>query len=255
MMGLEKLFSYLLDHFLFMMLWTIRRTPDSLIQMIRPPLEYLIRCLLSTVLYKRERVVHKNLKIVYKEKTEKDRNIFVKKYKKTLIRNYIDIALLIIKKRSINKILGMENLNNSLKKGKGIIFLTWHTNHFFLLLYVLNKYGISTYTFIKPSHVKKIYEMEKNYILSLGHHFIVVSNSYQALRESIHAIKNKCYVGFFFDQNFNAKTAKKVDFMGEKVNVSTGILNIALKFDVPIIPIYTKEDENHQYQVIYRERI
>ena len=229
----------------------IHYSPSFLIIVVRRLLETIIQY----ISIKEESVIHKNLKIVYKDtKTIKDRKIFVKKYKKIFIRHAIDMLSIAIKKQQM-EIVGINHLHQVMQKNRGILFLSLHTNHFILFGMALKKH-MSLWVLRKKLRLRQASKLEENLIVDTGHRYITITKNYhQPMKKIIRAMKNKEPMIFFFDQKFDDITVKKIDFFGRKTSVSSGILNMAMKFDVPIVPIYTNENEKGQYQLIIEEEI
>ena len=230
----------------------IRHFPYVLTICLKQIFTYTVR----RVLKRKEKIIHKNLKIVYGDtKTEQDRNTFIKEYEKTMIRNCVDVATTIICKRKQNEVLGLENYNKAIKKGRGVLYLSFHTNHFIFTPYIVRPY-IHLHFLLRKHKKNKVESDLFIHFLSnhLGHGVIITDDHSQAIKNMIHVIRNKSSIAFLFDHNFKDNPTY-VDFFGKKASVSTGVLNIALKFNVPMLPSWTEEYENHKYRVRIGEEI
>ncbi|MGD0230687.1 MAG: lysophospholipid acyltransferase family protein [Syntrophorhabdales bacterium] len=75
----------------------------------------------------------------------------------------------------------------------------------------------------------------------------------ETARDVIRLLRQHHMVAFLGDQREKRSKAVWVEFFGEKVPTSKGLVAIAMKTGFPIVPIYAKRDGFLRYTVVYNE--
>lgn len=176
-----------------------------------------------------------NLKIAFaKTKTPNA----LKKINQRLFRNFGQNLMELLRLPLLNssnfskyvKVEGKEHLENSLKKGKGVILLAMHFGSWELASLSCAMFGSPYKVIVKPQ--KKFLKLDDllNSYRSCGGN--VVLSRGLGTRELVKSLKNNEIIGMVVDQG--GKDGVLVPFFGRHASMSVGAMRIGLKFDVPV---------------------
>lgn len=154
----------------------------------------------------------------------------------------------LLKKRV--EILGKENLDNALSKGRGIILVSAHFGNFPLLLCRLALEGYKTVGVMRPmrdSRAEKIF-MEKRVRFKIKTIYnqprdVCVNNIIEALR-------NNELIFIPIDQNFGTGGVF-VDFFGRKAATATGPVVLAQRTKAVILPCFIIRQKDDTHKIIF----
>ena len=73
-------------------------------------------------------------------------------------------------------------------------------------------------------------------------------------RDVIRALKEGCLLGVLIDQDMPVRGVF-VDFFGHPAHTATGLASLALKYSVPVFPVFTYRDEEHRHHICIGESI
>ena len=140
---------------------------------------------------------------------------------------------------------GKEYLDEALKKGNGVILLGGHIGNWELLAASLASLG---YTINVVA--KKIYDERLNDILvgirkSQGVKSLLRSES---TKDMIKCFKNNESLGILIDQDTTVKGCF-VNFFGKKCFTPLGATVMALKYNVPVLPVFVRRIENNRHLI------
>jgi len=127
-----------------------------------------------------------------------------------------------------------EGINTARQKGKGAILISGHFGQWEAIRHFCNKNGTPVGAVYKPSHnphFDKIFRTN----LAYGNAPVFPSGA-KGMSDLMRYVRNGGVVAILIDQN--AKRAEPFDFLGQGAPTSTVAAKIAVKFNIPIIPVY-----------------
>lgn len=154
----------------------------------------------------------------------------------------------------MTSIEGLDNLNKSLQKGKGVILLLSHFGSFLLPLPVLGYKGYKVIQVAgkpliegnRPVH-RKIFEFRKNETDKLPIQFI---QSNQYLGTLIRALNNNAVLVIAFDGRAGDKWIP-VQLLNRTGYFSPGPFNLAIKTGAQILPTFVVRGKNNRHKIIF----
>ncbi len=144
------------------------------------------------------------------------------------------------------RVEGKENLLRALSHGRGAVVFLPHFGNWELLSLV---YGA-----LMPNRAKAVALPLKNKWLNLliwryrQHLSLELIPRKQAVRKTLHALKNNCAVGFFADQNAG-REGVVVDFFRTDVSAVRGPVTFALRTGAPLLFSLDIRQENDDHHV------
>ena len=202
--------------------------------------------------FKSDDIINKNLQIVYNDLELEDK----KKIKQQMWSNYgkTFVEYLFLKKFRKNKdhmqIEGEENLKDIIDGNKQVIFISGHFANFELMSMELTKRKIKLATIYRPlnnfflnpfmEYVRETYVCKNQ-----------IKKGISGVKEAIDYIKKNYNVALMVDQRVSE--GKKLPFFEEPALTTTLPAQLALKFNLEIIPIYIRRMERDNFEMeIYK---
>ena len=163
--------------------------------------------------------------------------LFLKKFKST--NSHIEIK-------------GEEILRNIKKNNKPVIFVSGHFANFELMSMELTKRNIKLATIYRPLNnffLNPFMEfLRKKYICANQ-----IKKGMAGVKESINYIKNNFSIALMIDQRVSE--GKKLPFFEHMALTTTMPAQIALKFNLDIVPIYINRKSNNNFKIEVYEPI
>ncbi len=187
----------------------------------------------------------KNVSIAFPEKSKLERIKIAKEGLYCFCLSMIDFCLLPKADFKNCRLVGRENYDKALEKGKGVLVLSLHLGSGDYGTGFLAKQGIRLAIISKTFKNMMLNEFWFGVRRRLGTVFIPAHSgetSFQILRE----LKNKKGVVFVADQFMGKPYGIETTFFGKKTGTAYGLALFAIKTGAPVIPIYTyrnKDDE------------
>ncbi len=128
---------------------------------------------------------------------------------------------------------GFENYAESLRRGKGTLFLTAHFGAWELCPFAHAVYGHPLKFVIRPIDNPYIDEMINGYRVLSGNQLI---EKKEALREILRALRNNQAVGILIDQNATMDSGVFVPFFNIPACTTTSLATIALRTCATVVP-------------------
>lgn len=178
---------------------------------------------------------YSNIKLAFQDKkTPVEIKKITKKQFIHLGQNLIDLLRLphLDKKRfeKYISISGLENIDASLKKGKGVVLLAMHFGSWELVNVSFVLTGYPYKVFVKPQEkFSKLDDLLNEYRECGGS---VVLTRGAGTRDLIKSLQNNEIIGMVVDQG--GRRGKLVPFFNRQASMSIGALRMALKSDIPI---------------------
>jgi Kdo2-lipid IVA lauroyltransferase/acyltransferase len=150
------------------------------------------------------------------------------------------------------KIKGEEILNKIKQNNKPVIFVSGHFANFELMSMELTKKGINLATIYRPLNnffLNPFMEkLRKKYICQNQ-----IKKGMSGVKESIHYIKNNFSIALMIDQRVSE--GKRLPFFEHMALTTTIPAQMALKFNLNIVPIYISRKVNDCFEVEIYEPI
>ena len=204
--------------------------------------------------FKSKKVIEKNLsifndKILESEKKRISLNMW-KNYGMTFI-EYIFLDFF-RKNNSHIQIVGEKNLDNIINKNKPAIFVSGHFANFELMSMEITKKNIKLATIYRPlnnfflnpfmEYIRKKYVCENQ-----------IKKGLKGVRESIEYLKKNISIALMIDQRVSE--GEKIPFFGKLAFTTTLPAQLAIKFNVPIIPVFIERIDQDKFRIEFFKEI
>ena len=165
--------------------------------------------------------------------------IYLKQFKKDNFNQFIEIE-------------GLNYLNDIKKNNEQVIFVSGHFNNFELMAMEIEKAGIDVCAVYRPLNnpfLNIIMErIRKKYVCKNQ-----IKKGINGVRESIEFIKKKHSIALMIDQRVSE--GEKVSFFGKPSLTTTLPAQLALKYDLKIIPVFIERIKNDQFKLEFQKEI
>jgi len=208
--------------------------------------------LLIGPLFKSKKVVQKNLNIFSSKLSDKLKmkisNEMWKNYGKTFIEY---VYLNHFRKKNFHVIVkGEENLNQIKNLKKPVIFVSGHFANFELMSMEITKKDIKLATIYRPLNnifLNPFMEyLRKKYICKNQ-----IKKGINGVRESINYLKKGYSIALMVDQRVSE--GKKINFFGKPSLTTTLPAQLALKFNLKILPVFIERDSNDKFIIDFQK--
>ena len=204
--------------------------------------------------FKSKKIIKKNL-INFKNnlsvfEREKIISSMWKNYGKTFI-EYIFLSYF-RKNNSHIVIDGEENLKKSLQTNKPVIFISGHFANYELMSMEITKKNIKLATIYRPLN---------NYFLNplmeyLRRKYVCknqIKKGVSGVRDAINYLKKDFSVALMIDQRVSE--GEKINFFGKPALTTTLPAQLALKFDLSIVPVFIERDSKNNFRLKFFNQI
>jgi Kdo2-lipid IVA lauroyltransferase/acyltransferase len=204
--------------------------------------------------FKSKKILKKNLDISFpkfsnQRKKEIEKNMW-KNYGMTFI-EYVFLNYLQIKRDHI-KIYGEDILLNIINSKKPVIFISGHFANFELMSMEITKKKINLATIYRPINnffLNPFMEyLRKKYVCKNQ-----IKKGINGVRETIEYIKNKHSIALMIDQRVSE--GEKISFFNIPAYTTTLPAQLAIKYDLKIIPVYIKREQNNNFIIEFKNEI
>ena len=188
--------------------------------------------------------IFKSKKIIYSNLEIFEKNISLQKKEKIISNMWLNYGMTFIeyiflsyfrKNYSHITIEGENYLNNILKKGKPVIFVSGHFANYELMSMEITKKDIKLATIYRPLNnifLNPLMEyLRKKYVCPNQ-----IKKGINGVREAIKYIKKDYSVALMIDQRVSE--GEKIDLFGKAALTTTLPAQLALKYDLSICPVY-----------------
>jgi KDO2-lipid IV(A) lauroyltransferase len=200
---------------------------------------------------KRKKTAYANLRRAFPDKSEAEIRAIMAKMFRHLGKSAFEMLLVDTFKperdlETCFEFHGLEHLRDAYALDHGVIILSGHIGFWEVGTFFLGALGFPA------DFVAK--QMRNPYI---GRHFERlreagggrVIDARQGARKIVRSLAEKRVVCVLLDQHTSPRTSVKVDFFGRPAYTTPIITQIAMKYDVPIVPVFTYRTEDDRYQV------
>lgn len=205
-------------------------------------------------IFKSRKIIDSNLKIFSKKNPNFNKEIIIKNMWKNYGMTFIEYMFLNFFKKSNShiQIEGEDNLKNVMIKNKPVIFISGHFANYELMSMEITKKGVKLATIYRPLN---------NYFLNpfmeyLRKKFVCknqIKKGVSGVRNAIEFIKNDHSIALMVDQRLSE--GEKIDFFGEPASTTTLPAQLAIKFDLSIIPVFIERREDNNFRIKFLDEI
>ena len=204
--------------------------------------------------FKSKKIIEKNLinfsrKVVNVNKKSITKDMWIN-YGKTFIEYiFLDIFQ---KKNSHMQLINEEILLQISEEKKPVIFISGHFANFELMSMEITKKNIQLATIYRPLNnffLNPFMEyLRKKYVCKNQ-----IKKGINGVRESIEYIKKNYSIALMIDQRVSE--GEKIDFFDRPAFTSTLPAQLAMKFNLDIVPVYIERDQNDNFTIEFKNRI
>jgi KDO2-lipid IV(A) lauroyltransferase len=154
----------------------------------------------------------------------------------------------LLKKRV--QMVGKENLDNALSRGKGVILISAHFGNFPLLMGKISLEGYKIGGIMRPMRdhrAEKIFFKKRNH---LGIKTIYSVPRKECVEETLRSLRNNELVFIPVDQNFGTGGVF-VDFFGQKAATATGPVVIARRTGAALLPCFIIRQPDDTHKIVF----
>ena len=205
-------------------------------------------------IFKSRKTIDSNLNIFSKKNPNLNKEIIIKNMWKNYGMTFIEYMFLNFFKKSNShiQIEGEDNLKNVMIKNKPVIFISGHFANYELMSMEITKKGVKLATIYRPLN---------NYFLNpfmeyLRKKFVCknqIKKGVSGVRNAIEYIKNDHSIALMVDQRLSE--GEKIDFFGEPASTTTLPAQLAIKFDLSIIPVFIERREDNNFRIKFLDEI
>ena len=147
---------------------------------------------------------------------------------------------------------GLQVLRDAAAKGTGAIIVSGHFGQWDAARHYLKSKGMETGAISQPSSNHYFNRISVPQIENAGKP--IFRNERRGTADMVRHVRKGGFVAILLDQRFN--TGEKLDFLGLPALTSTGAARIALKYDLPMIPVYgTRRDGSLDVDIVFEAPI
>lgn len=167
----------------------------------------------------------------------------------------LELMFLLDKPKLIKRrveIIGKENLDTTLSKGRGAILVSAHFGNFPLMLFRIRSEGYKTSGIMRPmrdSRVEKLFQKKRT---KLGIKTIYNQPRRACVETTLKTLRNNEVVFIPIDQNFGTGGVF-VDFFGKKAATAAGPVVLALRTKADIIPSFIVRQKDDTHKIIFEK--
>lgn len=205
-------------------------------------------------IFKSRKTIDSNLNIFSKKNPNLNKEIIIKNMWKNYGMTFIEYVFLNFFKKSNShiQIEGEDNLKNVMIKNKPVIFISGHFANYELMSMEITKKGVKLATIYRPLN---------NYFLNpfmeyLRKKFVCknqIKKGVSGVRDAIEYIKNDHSIALMVDQRLSE--GEKIDFFGEPASTTTLPAQLAIKFNLSIIPVFIERREDNNFRIKFLDEI
>jgi len=200
-------------------------------------------CVIAPI-FKSKKIIKKNLKIFNKNISKLEENTIISNVWKNYGKTFIEYIFLDIfrKESSHIKIYGKENLERIKRIKKPVVFISGHFSNFELMSMEITKNEIKLATIYRPLNnyfLNPFMEyLRKKYICKHQ-----IKKGIKGVREAIEFIKKNYSIALMIDQRVSE--GERIDFFNQPALTTTLPAQLAIKFNLSIIPVFIERDKNN----------
>ena len=203
---------------------------------------------------KSKKVVNNNLHTFDKKISESKKNQIIDNMWKNYGMTFIEYIFLDYFKKSNThiQIIGQDNLSDPIDKNKPVIFVSGHFANFELMSMEITKKNINLATIYRPLNnffLNPLMEfLRKKYVCKNQ-----IKKGINGVRESIEYLKKKYSIALMIDQRVTE--GEKINFFNKPAFTTTLPAQLAIKYNLSIIPVFIERTENNKFKIEFEKAI
>jgi KDO2-lipid IV(A) lauroyltransferase len=198
------------------------------------------------------RIAQRNLALAFQDKDQKERDRIIRAVFRNLGRVLAELSFIPrFNQQNVNRyvcIEGLENLEQVLKKGRGVLFLTAHFGNWEWMAAtfpVLS--GRNCHVVVRPLDNGLFNGIVDRLRTWTGNQIIPKQ---KAMGRILRVLKEGGIVGVLLDQNMAWQEGVFVNFFGELACTNTGMALLALRTGAAVLPIFNIRQVDGRYRVV-----
>lgn len=167
----------------------------------------------------------------------------------------LELMFLLDKPKLIKRrveIIGKENLDTALSKGRGAILVSAHFGNFPLMLFRIRSEGYETSGIMRPMRDSRVENLFQKKRTKLGIKTIYNQPRRACVETTLKTLRNNEVVFIPIDQNFGTGGVF-VDFFGKKAATAAGPVVLALRTKADIIPSFIVRQKDDTHKIIFEK--
>lgn len=141
---------------------------------------------------------------------------------------------------------GRDHLDEALALGKGAILMTGHLGFWEMGAFVLPELGIQSDFVAKRMKNPLTDEYFTRTRTKFGAQLL---NSKRGARRILKSLQQNRVVGVLLDQHISPPGSVVTEFFGRKAYTTTAITNLAMKYQIPVVPVFCLRRDDDRYRV------
>ena len=194
-------------------------------------------------------IVRKNISTCFPEISDKNKRSLIDKHFESVGISFFEISIAwfasLKKVKKIVKVNGIENLNNALNKGNGVILFTAHFTCLEIAGAILEEICPNSNCMYNPQKNKMVDMMIKSGRTRFAKNQIPKNN----IRLMLKTLKNNEVVVYLADHVYKGSNSELIPFFGEPALTNTATTKIAKISKATILPYFIRRSDNHGYIV------
>ena len=205
-------------------------------------------------IFKSKKIIKKNLEIFSKNISKLEKRRISKSMWKNYGMTFIEYIFLnrFRNQNSHVDIIGEEILAEVIKKNKPVIFISGHFANYELMSMEITKRNINLATIYRPLN---------NYFLNPFMEYLrekhvcknQIKKGINGVREAISYIKKRHSIALMIDQRVSE--GETINFFGKAALTTTLPAQLALKYDLGIIPVFIERTKNNRFRIEFQNEI
>jgi KDO2-lipid IV(A) lauroyltransferase len=207
---------------------------------------------------KQRKIALESLTLAFKkEKTPEDRERIARDSFVAMAKSGFELIYLmerpsLLKQRV--RFIGLENLEEQLRKGKGVILVSAHFGNFPLMLAKLCQEGYAVSGIMRPMRNQMVEKLFTDKRAKLGIKTIYSIPRNTCVNSSIRSLRDNELLFIPLDQNFGTGGVF-VDFFGRKAATATGPVVLAQRTGAAIIPCFIIRQKDDTHKLIFEKAL
>ena len=204
--------------------------------------------------FKSKRIINKNLEIFSQNITDLQKKQVIINMWKNYGMTFIEYIFLDYFKKNCSHvdIVDETNLLKQIKKDKPVIFVSGHFANFELMSMEITKRNIDLATIYRPLNnffLNPLMEyLRKKYVCKNQ-----IKKGINGVRVAIEYIKKKHSIALMIDQRVSE--GEKVNFFGKLALTTTLPAQLAMKYNLGIVPVFIERTKDNKFKIIFQKEI
>ena len=203
---------------------------------------------------KSKKIIKRNLNIYNENLSSSDEKKIIKNMWKNYGKTFIEYTYLnkFRKNNSHINFIGKENLLNISQNQKPVIFISGHFANFELMSMEITKHNVSLATIYRPLNnifLNPLMEyLRRKYVCKNQ-----IKKGISGVKQAMEFINRNYSIALMIDQRVGE--SERFDLFGKQAHTTTLPAQLSIKFNLDIVPVFIKRDENDQFLIEIKEKI